>query len=134
MGEWFNKFPELPKGGRETLAKIAPILSLIFGILGILAGISGLGILTVLSPLAYLGGMTTYGTGFIAALIYLVASILLLMSYPGLNAKKYKGWKLLFWSEMVSFVGGLVSMAFISTIIWAIIAFYLIFQIRSYYK
>lgn len=134
MEEWFNKFPVLPKGGRDTLVKIAPILSLIFGILGILAGIGGLGIFTVFSPFAYLGGLGGYGTGFITALIYLVASVLLLMSYPGLKARKYKGWKLLFWSETVSFIGGLVSMAFISTIIWAIIAFYLIFQIKSYYK
>ena len=134
MGEWFDKFPPLPKGGRDTLARIAPILSLIFGILGILVGISGLGLLTVLSPFAYMAGVPNYGTGVIAALIYLVASVILLMSYPGLNAKKYKGWKLLFWSEAVSFIGGLVSMAFISTIIWGIIAFYLIFQIRSYFK
>ncbi len=134
MGEWFDKFPAMPKNGREVLVKIAPVISLIFGILGILVGISGLGILTVFSPFAFLGGYGGYGTGFVVALIYLVGSALLLMSYPGLKAHKYKGWKLLFWSEVVSLIGGLVSMAIISAIIGALIGFYLIYQIRSYYK
>src|SRR5215469_12865677 len=103
MGEWFAKFPAIPKNGRDILARISPWIALIFGILGILVGISGLGILTVLSPVAYLGGAgSTYGTGFISALIYLVGSILLLASYPGLKARKFNGWKLLFWSEAVN--------------------------------
>jgi hypothetical protein len=134
MGEWFDKFPAIPKNGREVLVKIAPIISLVFGILGILIGISGLGILTIFSPVAFLGGATGYGAGFLSALIYLVSSVVLLISYPGLKAHKYKGWKLLFWSQAIDLVGGLVSMAIISAIIGALIGFYLIYQIRSYYK
>ncbi len=80
MGDWFDKFPAIPKNGRDVLVRIAPVISLIFGILGILIGISGLGILTVFSPLAYVGGGAGYGAGFLSALIYLVASVLLLMN------------------------------------------------------
>jgi hypothetical protein len=135
--EWFDKVPPLPKNWRDTLARIAPILSLIFGILGIIVAISGLGLLTATSPLAFLGGaqsVSSYGTGILATLIYLVGSILLLAAYPGLKARKYKGWTLLFWSEVANLVGGLVSLAILSAIIGALIGFYLIFQIRSYYK
>jgi hypothetical protein len=137
MAEWFEKFPPLPKNWRDTLARIAPILSLIFGVLGIIVAIGGLGVLSATSPLAFLGGaqsVSTYGTGILATLIYLVGSILLLASYPGLKARKYKGWTLLFWSEVVNLIGGLVSLAILSAIIGALIGFYLIFQIRSYYK
>ena len=134
MGEWFDKFPAIPKNGREVLVKIAPILALIFGILGILVGISGLGILTVFAPFTYLGGGYGYGRGFISAIIYLVASVLMLMAYPGLSARKYKGWKLLFWSEAANLIAGLLSAAILSAIIGALIGFYLLFQIRSYYK
>jgi hypothetical protein len=133
MGEWFEKFPAIPKNGRDTLAKIAPILALIFGILGILVAVSGLGIFTAFAPFAYMGGYG-YGTAYISAIIYLVASVLMLMAYPGLNARKYKGWKLLFWSEVVNLIGGLLSMAILSAIVGALIGFYLLFQIRSYYK
>ena len=137
MGQWFGKFPPLPKSWRDTLARIAPILSLIFGILGVIVGIGGLGLLTATSPLAFLGGaqtMSSYGTGIISVVIYLVGSILLLASYPGLKAHKVKGWKLLFWSEAVNLVGGIVSLAILSAIVGALIGFYLIFQIKSYYK
>src|SRR5262249_51652771 len=91
MGEWYEKVPPLPKTWRDTLAKIAPILSLIFGILGIIVAIGGLGVFTVLSPFAVMGGaqgVSAYGTGMLATLIYLVGSILLLASYPGLRAHK----------------------------------------------
>ena len=137
MAEWFDKAPQLPKNWRETLVKITPWLALIFGILGILVGVSGLGVLTVFSPLAVFGGaqgIASYGSGFLAAVIYLIGSILLLAAYPGTKAHKKSGWNLLFWSEAVNFVGGIVSMAIVSAIIGALIGFYLIFQIRSYYK
>lgn len=137
MAEWFDKAPQLPKNWREVLVKITPVLALIFGLLGILVGISGLGALTVFSPLAALGGvsgMSSYGTGFITAIIYLLGSILLLAAYPGTKAHKKSGWNLLFWSEAVNFVGGIVSLSIVSAIIGALIGFYLIFQIRSYYK
>ena len=138
MEEWFNKFPALPKNAREVLVKIAPILSLIFGILGIIGGISGLGLLTATSPLAFLGGgagVSSYGTGILAALFYLAGSVLLLAAYPGLKAHKANGWNLLFWSEAVSFVGGVLSLSgIVSAVIGALIGFYIIFQIKSYYK
>lgn len=138
MGEWFDKFPALPKKWQETLARIAPVLAIIFGILGIIVAIAGLGLLTATSPLSFLGGASTvssYGTGILATIIYLVASVLLLAAYPGLKAKKYKGWNLLFWSEAVNLIGGIVAMtSLVSVVIGALIGFYLVFQIRSYFK
>ena len=136
MGEWFDKFPPLPKNWRDTLARIAPILALIFGILGILVAIGGLGTLTFLSPLAVMGGAGgIVGAGIISTLIYLVASVLLLAAYPGLKAKKYSGWKLLFWSEAINLVGGVIGLhTIVSAVIGALIGFYILFQIRSYFK
>jgi len=136
MGEWFDKFPPLPKNWRDTLARIAPVLALIFGILGILVAIGGLGTLTFVSPLAVMGGAGgIVGMGIISTLIYLVASVVLLAAYPGLKAKKYSGWKLLFWNEVINLVGGVIGLhTVVSAIIGALIGFYLIFQIRSYYK
>jgi|SRR5579871_2663574 len=136
MGDWFAKAPSLPKNIQDTLAKIAPILALIFGIIGILGALGGLGLLTIFSPFAMMEGMHGYGygTGFIAAALWLVSSIFMLVAYPGLRARKMKGWTMLFWSEAISFVGSLVSLAIVSGIIGAVIAFYLLYQIKSYYK
>lgn len=138
IGEWFEKFPAIPKKGREVLVKFVPIIAVVFGILGIITSIGGLGLLTATSPLAVLGGadsVSSYGTGFVSVLIYLVSSVMLLAAFPGLKARKVTGWNLLFWSEIVSFVGGIVSLtSILSALISIIIGLYLVFQIRSYYK
>jgi len=138
LAQWFGKFPALPKNWQETLVKITPILALIFGILGILVGISGLGILSVFAPLAMLGGASgasTYGNGIIATIIFLIASVLLLAAYPGTRARKYKGWQLLFWSEVAYLIGRVIDLnGLLSAIIWALITLYILFQIRPYYK
>ncbi len=134
MEEWFNKAPSLPTNAKEVIVKITPILSLVFGILGILGALGGLGALTAFSPFAMMGGYGYYGGGFIAAAIWLVSSVLLLMSYPDTKNRKLKGWNMLFWSEVVNLVGSLVAMSIVSGIIGALIGFYLLFQIKSYYK
>lgn len=138
MGEWYEKVPALPKRWQEKIVKIIPILSLIFGILGIILAIGGLGAFTLTAPVAFLGGaegVASYGNGFLMTLIYLVGWALMLAAYPGLKAKKGNGWNLLFWSEVVFLIGGLISISGIfSAIIGALIAFYFLYQIRSYYK
>ena len=118
MGEWFRKFPPMPKTWQLGLVRIIPILSLVFGILGILS------ILSVL----------TNGPGLIVSLFYLIGSVLLLMAYPGTKARKYKGWIYLFWSGVAHLIGGLLSMEIIVALLVALIGFYLIFQVRQYYK
>lgn len=137
MEEWFSKAPALPTNIREVLVKITPFVAIIFGILGILGAISGLGLLTFFAPMAVVGGVretSSYGMGFIATLFWLASSVLLLAAFPGTKNKQFVGWKLLFWSELVSLVGAIVSFSILSGLIGALIGFYLIFQIKSYYK
>lgn len=137
MEEFFKKAPAIPANGRETLVKFTPWIALIFGILGILGGVAGLGLLTVFAPFAVLSGasgVNSYGGGFIAAAVLIVGSVLLLLAYPGTKARKFSGWNMLFWSQMVHLVGSLLSGSIVGGIIGALIGFYLLFQIKSYYK
>jgi len=134
---FFAKAPALPKNGKDGLVKIMPWVALIFGVLGIFGAISAVGLLSATSPFALMGGregVTSYGSGFVSAIFWLVSAALLLAAYPGLKGQKAKGWTLMFWSEVVSIVGSLVSFEIVSAIISALIGFYLLFQIRSYYK
>lgn len=134
MQEWFDKLPQLPKNIQEVLVMIAPWIALIFGIFGLVGGVAGLGLLTAFLPVAVLGGVSGYGGGYLAALALIASSALMLAAFPGLRAKKYNGWNLLFWSEVVSLVYSIVSLAIVSGIVGAFIGFYLLFQIKSYYK
>lgn len=134
---YFAKAPALPKNGQEALVNFMPIIALIFGVLGVVTAIGAVGVLSAVSPLAAMGGVSSvssFGTGFIAAIFWLGSSALLLASYPSLKGKKMKGWTLLFWSEVLSLVGSLVSLSIVSGIIGALIGFYLLFQVKSFYK
>lgn len=137
LEQFFAKAPPLPPNVKDTLVNITPIIALIFGILGVLGSLSGLGLLTAFSPLAPLGGasaMSSYGTGFLSALLWLASSVLMLAAYPGTKARKMEGWNKLFWSEVISAVSALVTLSLFSGLIGALIGFYLLFQIKSHYK
>ncbi|HVF69568.1 MAG TPA: hypothetical protein VNA13_03305 [Xanthomonadales bacterium] len=137
LEDFFKKAPAIPANGREALVKITPWLAIIFGILGVLGGLAGVGILTMFSPLAAFSGaqgIASYGTGIIAAWIWLASSVLMVLAYPGLKARKIGGWNWLFWSEVLNIVGSVVAGSLINAVIGALIGFYLLFQIKSYYK
>ena len=137
LEDFFKKAPALPANAREGLVKITPWLALIFGILGVLGGLAGVGLLTMFSPLAIFGGasgVASYGTGVIAAWIWLASSVLLLAAYPGTKARKMSGWNLLFWSEIINVVGSVLAGSIVGAIIGGLIGLYLLFQIKSYYK
>jgi len=129
---WFLKLPALPKGGRETLVSITPWIALIFGILGVVFGVLALVGSTVLTPLLFLGGEHPSGA-LLLSLLGLVSSALLLAAYPGTKAHKSQGWTMLFWSEVVGLISAIVSIS-ISGVIFSLIMFYLLYQIKSYYK
>lgn len=134
MEDWFMKLPALPKGGRDGLVTITPWICLIFGILGVLAGLAGFGILTAFSPFVAMGGGLMHAGGtLISAALGVVASVLLLMAFPGTKAQKMQGWKLLFWSEAANALGAIIALS-LPGVIWSAVAFYLLFQIKSYYK
>src|SRR5262249_20756881 len=105
LEEWFGKLPALPKGGREFIVMVTPWLTLIGGVLAVLGGIAVFGLSAVFSPLMILGsGAGTAGHSFLSSIVLLVAGVLMLLAFPGLKAKKMRGWDLVFWSILVWFV------------------------------
>lgn len=133
MEDFFKKLPQLPANIREVLVKIAPWIALIFGILGVVAGLGAVGV----SPVAVMGGVGNSMFLLVSGILTIVSSVLMLMAFPKLQKHQYGGWRLLFWSEAVSVVASLVGItpaSIIGAVIGALIGFYLLFQIKSYYK
>ncbi len=132
--EWFAKLPPLPKDARSLIVKITPWIALIFGILGVLGAIGGLGIISGASGLVMMNsGVGGLGGSYVAVIIGLISSVLLLAAFPGTRAHKAKGWRLLFWSEAVNTIGAILAISLFG-LLFALIGFYIIFQIKSYYK
>lgn len=135
MEQWFAKLPQLPANVREVLVKIAPWLALVFGVLGVLASLAATGLMAALSPFMVLGGGVGAATGgVVGAILALVGSVLMLMAFPGLRDRKMAGWKWSFYSQAVSVVASVVALNLVGAVISALIGFYLLFQIKSYYK
>lgn len=129
LDNFFKQAPKLPSSATDVLVKIAPWISLIFGILGVIVGLSAVGI----SPIALFGGVHASFEVLLVGVVSIVSSVLMLMAYPKLVKKEYKGWELLFWSEVVSAVSAVISLS-VGSVIGILIGFYLLFQIKSYYK
>lgn len=133
LEDLFGKLPALPSSAVDVLVKITPWLALIFGVLGVLGALAGLGILTAFAPFAIAGGVGSYGLGFVAAAGLGISSVMMLLAFSGLRAQKAGGWSLLFWSEVVNIAASLIGIS-VGSIIGALIAFYLLFQIKTRYK
>lgn len=132
--DWFLKLPPLPKNGREAIVNITPWIALIFGILGVFAGLAGIGLLTAFSPFLFLSnGFNGAAGSILGALLGLIGSALLLAAYPGTKARKVHGWNMLFWSEVVNLIAAVIAVS-VSGVVISLIMFYLLYQIKSYYR
>lgn len=125
----FKQAPHLPANIREILVNIAPWIALIFGILGIIAGLGLVGV----SPLALFGGVRASVTVLASGVLTLISSVLMLLAYPKLRKRDYAGWMWLFWSELLSAVAALFSLS-VGSVLGVILGFYLLFEMKSYYK
>lgn len=137
MDDFFSKAPHLPANIREVLVKIAPWIALVFGILGVLAGLGAVGV----SPVVALGGVQNSAFVLVSGILTIVSSVLMLMAFPKLQRHQFGGWRLLFWSEVVSVVSSLLGITagnpvgtLLGAVIGALIGFYILFEIKSYYK
>ena len=137
MQKWFDQLPSLPTNARDVIVKVTPILAVIFGILGILGEVSALSAMTASGLFMIprgIYGMGYLGYNYLSMILWLIGDILLLSAYWGTKQRKISGWNKLFWSEVLYFLGSIFSFELIPGLIGVVIAFYFLFQIKSYYK
>jgi len=138
LDEYFGKkAPALPNNIKEILVKIAPY----FAILGVILSLPaiflllGLGSLaTVIAPLGGVSSVTSLPTMWVGILLLIPSVILEAMAVPGLFARKAMAWKYLFWAQLISVVSSVVQLNIVGAILGAVIGFYLLFQVKSFYK
>jgi len=90
-----------------------------------------LGIGTIFMPFGGVG----YASGFGLLTLFVIAEIgLMIAALPGLFARKMAGWRLLFYSQLVSIVYNLLSGAIIGGLLFGLIGLYILFQVRPLYR
>lgn len=129
---------QLPAGVKEVIVKVAPWVTLIIIILSLPA------VLTLFGFGSFMGGFAPFvGYGlssryYLGIIILIVQLILMIMAFPGLQKREIKGWRYIYYSNLVSGVYGIISSYNLGALIWALIALgiglYIIFQVKSYYK
>ena len=146
--EWFvYKAPfQFPAGLTEFIVKYGPWITLVLAIIllpFIFTAISGALIITSL--------VATYGAGitaqptimlWVSLVVLVVQAVVMFISIPKLLKRQRSGWQLLFYANLISLAAGIIGsfsygyFAF-GSIIWAlisaIIAFFVLFQIRYAY-
>ena len=143
LEELYSKAPVLPTNWKESLVKVSPWLALVFGVLSLLTGLLGVlgaGAVSLYAPLAGAAGGILAIWIWVSVVLLFVEGVVLLLAYPSLKKRLLKGWNLLFLLELVWLVSRVIDVltfnisGIVGAVIGAVVGFYFLFQIKSYYK
>lgn len=128
-----KKVWQLPTKVKDIIVKILPYLSVLALVVIIPLVLSLIG-LTMFSPFAYMGGFRA-GIGYSVSIIFaLVTGVLAIIIVPGLFKKEKKAWKVMYWISLINAVSNLLKMDLGGLIIGTGLSWYVLFQIKEYYK
>jgi hypothetical protein len=132
-----QKAPAMPANVKELLVRFAPWVTLVLLLITLPAVLIALGLGALAAPLAFLIGPgygVSYGITYTVGMVILGVSVLLeALSIPGLFKRTRQGWRFAYYATIVSVVGSLIGFNFLSALVSAVVGFYVLFQIRSYY-
>ena len=126
---------QIPAAAREALVNYGPWVVVILLLLSVPFVLYLLGLNVALFPAAAVSPAYPYGFAYWPALLgFLGAFALRAMALPGLFARKMSGWTLMFYAEAISVIGSILAMNVLGGLVWGLISFYILFQIRGLYK
>jgi Na+/melibiose symporter-like transporter len=129
-----KKAPAMPENIKEFIVKYSPYLYLVLLVITLPLILTAFGLTTIAMPFAYVSGLHSGFSFSFTALISLAALILGVMAVPGLFKRTKKSWQYMFYASLLSILSYLLNLRLGDLIINGIISFYILFQIKSYYK
>lgn len=131
-----KKAPVLPKNIKEAIVKIAPWLTLLSAVFSLPALFAMFGFNAMMYGTPY-GGYVAAKAGYdfsLASMFMVVSLLLMVLAIPGLFKRSKMGWNFVYYSVLLNSVYNLITMQLFGLIVGSIISFYLLFQVRNYYK
>lgn len=129
---------QLPQNVKELIVKIAPWATIVVLVITLPLVLFAFGLGALVAPFAFLAGPqygVAYGFNYTISMIVLaIALILELMAIPGLFSRSTKGWRLVYWSTLITLVSSIITLNIISGLLSALISLYFLFQVKSLYK
>lgn len=126
----------IPEDIKKLIVDYGPYVLILKIILQIPSVLSIFGLTLFFSPFSPVGPYRFY-LGFnytLAMIIFGVILVIESLAVPLLLRKEEKGWRLMFYASLLSVLMGLFYGGIFVGLIWAIIFWYVLFQIKDYYK
>lgn len=125
---------QIPMGGKEFLATIAPYLIIIGIALFVISLPALLGLGAMMGAVGMMAG-AGWGYGMIVSLLSGIGAMILeAMAVPGLFKRTSASWRLVFYASLVSFAGSVLALNLIGAVIGGVIGWYILFQVKELYK
>lgn len=124
----------IPANIKEIIVKFAPWITLIVLIMALPALLFVLGIGTLVMPFSFMGGLQAGFSYTLTMILTAVSLVLEAVALPGLFKRTRGGWNLVYYASLVGVVQNIVSFNLGGLIIGSLLSFYVLFQVREYYK
>lgn len=125
---------QLPDGVKEAIVKYGPWIALVLMVLTLPLLLFVLGIGAFVLPFAAAAGQSGALSGFLTIPLVLVTFALNAFALPGLFARKMSGWKLIFYSRLITIVWDVLLLNIVSAIVFGAISLYILMQVRPLYN
>ena len=123
--------PEFSPDVKNTAVKVLPYLAVILGLLMVIASIVEILGTPFISILAF-GKSTLIQTLLLTNVLGFIQGILMVSAFSALRRKSQRGWRLLFWSQILWIISSFIS--FSLALILGFLFLYPLFKVRNYYK
>jgi len=128
----------IPENWKELIVRFAPYLTILGIIVSVPAVFAVLGLGALVSPFtAFLGPRyaLSYSFNYVLSMVALVVVIVLAaMAVPGLFRREEKAWRFLFYASLVNAVSGFLGGDWVGMIIGTLLFWYVLFQVKEYYR
>ncbi|HZP47345.1 MAG TPA: hypothetical protein VFB07_02340 [Vicinamibacterales bacterium] len=122
---------QLPDEAKEWIVRYGPFITIVLLLIAVPTLLFALGVGATYMPFAGIG----YATGFTYLAVGTLAEMgLMAAALPGLFERRMTGWRLMFYSALVSLGVSLLRGAIVGGLAGGLISLYILFQIRSLYK
>lgn len=127
----YSKLPSLSPELKDFTVRIIPFFTIVFGILIAIASVMDFLGSAVISSFT-LGGPQIIQQLLVRSVLGIAQGIIMIFAFPPLRAHQQKGWRLLFWSQILWILAAAVS--FNSAIILGFLILYPLFQVKNHYR
>lgn len=130
---FIKKLPGLPKNIKEIIVKYGPYLAVVLLVLSIPVILGLFGLFIVTTPFALMGG--SKGFNYVISIVFGLAILILqIMAISGLFKRQMRAWKLLFYISLIEAISNLLELDLAGLIVGTGLSWYILFQIKSFYK